>query len=699
MILPYLRENLELIRGNAQEDGSPSWLIYDALRNKYFAVGLTSFRLIRYWQGGKQEESFFEVLKKKGLEISTEEFQRFKNFLINNNLIIQSSHQGINQLVLQKNKIKKSWLLQLIYSYLFFRLPLVRPDQWLHRTLPYVTIFASKLLRYSIYILGAFGIYALTQQWESFWQTFMYFFSWQGLFLYGLAIIVVKSLHELGHAYVAKYYGCSVSSMGIAFLVCIPILYTDTTDAWKLRNHHERLLINFAGIVTELHLALIATFVWSVMPDGTFKSIAFFIATTSWITSLSVNLTPFMRFDGYYILSDWLKADNLQPRSFELARWKIRELLFGMHNAPPELLTSSKQWIFIIYAWFTWIYRFLLFLGIALLIYFFTFKVLGIILFTIEIAWFVALPIFREMFQWYKMKHRLKINIQTIRSLIILVLLGLLVFVPWKSSLKLPAVYTLNNNITLYSPYPAKVKAILAHKNTEVSKGDILLELESRELLQQIKTASIKRELLQTQLKRQNNISVNDILLLEQKLLSLETVLEGLYRLQSKLTIIAPIKGNVRDMANLSLDQWINNKDKLINIINSDTQSVIAFIPEEHLNKFTLDSVATFISSTGQHDAIHLRALAIDESAISKLPYPSLSSQHGGPIATREASGEASTYNPEKAYYKINFTPLDMKQNIKLQIPGFVHVAGKKHSLFDNFITYVAGIILQESGF
>ncbi|SVD32339.1 uncharacterized protein METZ01_LOCUS385193, partial [marine metagenome] len=189
------------------------------------------------------------------------------------------------------------------------------------------------------------------------------------------------------------------------------------------------------------------------------------------------------------------------------------------------------------------------------------------------------------------------------------------------------------------------------------------------------------------------------ILLIEQKLLSLETELEGLYRLQSKLTIIAPIKGNVRNMANLSLDQWINNKDKLINIINSDTQSVIAFIPEEHLNKFTLDSAATFIPSTGQHDAIHLHALSIDESAISKLPYPSLSSQHGGPIATREASGEASTYNPEKAYYKINFTPFDMKQNIKLQTPGFVHVAGKKHSLFDNFITYVAGIILQESGF
>ena len=42
MIIPYLREDLEIFRGNSREDGSPAWLLYDDLRNKYFTLGLTA---------------------------------------------------------------------------------------------------------------------------------------------------------------------------------------------------------------------------------------------------------------------------------------------------------------------------------------------------------------------------------------------------------------------------------------------------------------------------------------------------------------------------------------------------------------------------------------------------------------------------------------------------------------------------------
>ena len=114
---------------------------------------------------------------------------------------------------------------------------------------------------------------------------------------------------------------------------------------------------------------MLSTFIWAILPDGTMKSIAFFIATTGWIASLAINISPFMKFDGYYVLSDWLKADNLQPRSFALAKWKLRKFLFDFQDAPPELLENSRINIFIIYAWFTWLYRFTLFIGLAFLIY------------------------------------------------------------------------------------------------------------------------------------------------------------------------------------------------------------------------------------------------------------------------------------------------------------------------------------------
>ena len=367
MIIPYLREDLEILRGSSREDGSPAWLLYDALRNKYFTLGLTAFRLIKNWMGGVDIKVFEKKINNEGIETNTKEIENFINFLQLNNLIVQPRGQKANVLLQQKNAQKKNWAYFLIHSYLFFKIPLVKPDEWLGKTLKYVKVLGSKKFRNIIYILGFIGICLVIQQFEAFINTFLYFFSFKGLMLYFLTLVFVKSLHELGHGYVSKYFGSRVSAIGIAFLVFFPFLYTDTTDAWRLRNHKERLLINFAGILTELHLALISTFLWAILPDGVLKSVAFFIATTSWISSLAINVSPFMRFDGYYVFSDWLKAENLQPRSFSLARWQLREILFGFNHSPPEDLNPSRRWTFILYAWLTWVYRFFIFLLVLLI--------------------------------------------------------------------------------------------------------------------------------------------------------------------------------------------------------------------------------------------------------------------------------------------------------------------------------------------
>ena len=88
-----------------------------------------------------------------------------------------------------------------------------------------------------------------------------------------------------------------------------------------------------------------------------------------------------MRFDGYYVLADFLRVENLQPRAFSLAKWKLRQIIFGLNHKQPEKMNTNKINFLIFYAWSTWIYRFFLFIGIAILVYHYTFKVLGIILF------------------------------------------------------------------------------------------------------------------------------------------------------------------------------------------------------------------------------------------------------------------------------------------------------------------------------
>ena len=700
MIVPYLRQDLEIFRGNSREDGSPAWLLYDAIRNKYFTLGLTAFKLIKNWKGGEDIKNFEKKINSSGIETNEEEIKSFITFLHQNNLIIQPPGQNIAYLMQQKNSMKKSKLMFLIHSYLFFKIPLFKPDDWLSKTLRYIKYFGSKRFRTLVYIFGFIGLFLVAQQFETFKTTFLYFFSFEGLMLYFLTLVFVKCLHELGHAFIAKYYGCRVSAIGIAFLVFFPFLYTDTTDAWRLRNHKERLLINFGGILTELHLALIATFIWGVLPDGGFKSAAFFIATTSWISSLTINVSPFMRFDGYYVFSDWLKAENLQPRSFALARWKIRETLFGLNHAPPEEINPSRRWTFIIYAWATWLYRFFLFLGIALLVYHLAFKILGIILFAIEIYWFIMLPIIREMKNWYKLKSEIKLNKQTTRTLLIIFALLMVLFLPWKSSLKIPAVYVSEQYSKVYAPYPSKIKRILVNKDDEVDKGQNLIELYSPDLEKEISSIRRKIQLTKTKINRLSNSAGNmdQYLTLQQSLIALQTELVGLSRVQKKLVVKAPIKGKIKDFYSLSEDMWVSNFDQLLGIVHYGTGKVKGFIKEEQIDRFLEENPAVFIPNDGVHDKVYLVSKSLDLSAINNLPYISLSSIHNGPVAIRNFTGGEFQYRPQTAHYIAEFE-LAKQSEIQFELPGYVHIEGSRYSPFANLFKGVIAILVRESGF
>ena len=700
MIVPYLRQDLEIFRGNSREDGLPAWLLYDAIRNKYFSLGLTAFKLIKNWKGGEDIKNFEKKINSSGIDTSEEEIKSFISFLHQNNLIIQPTGQNIAYLMQQKNSMKKSWLMHAIHNYLFFKIPLFKPDDWLSKTLKYVKHFASKKFRNLVYFFGFIGLFLVVQQLETFKSTFLYFFSFQGLMLYFLTLVFVKCLHELGHAYIAKHYGCRVSAIGIAFLVFFPFLYTDTTDAWRLRNHKERLLINFGGILTELHLALIATFIWAVLPDGGFKSAAFFLATTSWISSLTINVSPFMRFDGYYVFSDWLRAENLQPRSFALARWKIRESLFGLNHPPPEEINPSRRWTFIVYAWATWVYRFFLFLGIALLVYHFAFKILGIILFVIEIHWFILLPIIREIKNWYKLKTEIRFNKQTKRTLIIILSLLMILFLPWKSSLKIPAVYVSEKYSKVFAPYPSKIKNILVNKDDVVEKGQELIELYSPDLDREIFSIRRKIQLTKTKINRLSKSAGNmdQFLTLQQSLIALQTELTGLSRVKNKLILKAPIKGKIKDFYNLSEGMWVSNFDQLLGIVHYGTGKVKGFIKEEQIERFLKKNPAVFIPNDGIHDKVYLVSESLDLSAISNLPYISLSSVHDGPVAIRNSTGGEFQYRPETAHYIAEFE-LAKKSEIQFELPGYVHIQGSRYSPFANVIKNVIAIIVRESGF
>ncbi len=697
--LPVLRHDLRLLEGSPAEDGSPAWMIYDALRHRYFRIGFDTFRLLGWWKPGAELDTLVTEAQLQGLDIDVEQIQGLLMFLSANQLVQVEGPQAVKALEVQYQQSRQHWLTWLIHHYLFFRIPLWRPDAFLRKTLPWVLPLFNPRLLWSIRIIGIMGVLLVIQQWEKFSATFVHFFSWEGLVWYGLALVTVKSAHELGHAYVACRHHCRVASIGVAFLVMFPVLYTDTTDAWRLRRRRDRLAIVTAGVATELHLAMLATFAWSFLADGPLRSAAFFIATTSLVSSLAINLSPFMRFDGYFALSDFLGAENLQPRSFALARWRLREALFGFGEPPPEWLSAKRAAVFLLYAYATWIYRFILFLGIAVLVYVFTFKALGIFLFLVEIVWFIAMPFKNELMQWWKRRAQLRLNRNTLMTGLGLSAMVLFLIVPWRASLSLPAVREAGAFRQVYPLEEGRIVSVLVKAGQVVNQGDTLVVLTNPQLEQENTLVEREMSLLRLRASRQASSTreLQERLVTEQQETMLATRLQVLQERKALLKIKAPITGVVSFMEDIRTNQWLPVDRLLLSVRARDGLRVVAFLPESELYRVQIGAEATWVSDLGHGQAIHLKLVRMDTAAITSLDYPELASDYGGRIAARKLSG--GQMRPEQALYRLELEPTHVYSAPTLREPGILRIAAKPRSFLSEYWEYAAAVLVKESGF
>ncbi|MCI5190953.1 MAG: peptidase M50 [Candidatus Electrothrix sp. AS4_5] len=496
-LLPPLRQELALFPAPPdQADGSPCWHLQDPPNNKYYKISWQAFEILSRWKLGTIEAIVQDVQQKTTLTIDQNTILNLIQFLSQNHLLDAKTNRDTQQLNKAYTDSKKHWLIWLVKNYLFFRVPLVKPNNWLQRHQQLGRFILQPWYWYLMIILAVSGLFMVSKQWEQFIHGFSAYTGWQTLLAFGTTLILTKIMHELGHAFIAKYHGCKVPTMGIAFLVMWPVLYTDTNDSWKLARNKQRIQIGIAGMAVEMSIAIFATWAWLLLPDGPLRAACFFIATTSWIMTLALNSSPFMRFDGYFVLSDYLNMPNLHSRSFAMGRWWLRERLFALNDPQPEQVSHKRKHFMIWFAYATWLYRFILFLSIALLVYHFFFKLLGIILMLIEVTYFILFPITREIKTWWKKRKQMQLNTTTTMSIILFTLLLMLLIVPWKTRIAAPAILLPAQAQTLYTPVAAQIIETVKPITNTINQGDILLTLYSPELEHQLTQATIKQQQL-----------------------------------------------------------------------------------------------------------------------------------------------------------------------------------------------------------
>lgn len=699
--LPLLREELRIEKGGCFFNGAPSWLIHDPLRNQFFRVGEATFEILSSWQNISLPAFCKLVSSQLQKSVEQDDVEEIIKFLYANQLTEESPSGDSASFHEQAKSQKKGFGSSILHGYLFFKIPLFNPQPILDFTWPYVRFLFSKIAIQAFVLLAILALYLVSRQWDVFTSTFLSFLSFEGAVFYGVSLVIVKFLHEFGHAFMAKKYNISVPIIGVAFLVLFPVLFTDTTSAVKLKDRKQRLMIDMAGILTELAIAVVATLFWVFLPDGTMRSVAFTTATLSWVLSLLVNLNPFMRFDGYYILSDALGFENLQERSFNFAKWRMREILFKPNFPPPEVISDKLKTFLVAHAWGTWIYRFFLFLGIAFLVYGFFVKIIGIILFAVEIAWFILLPIWREIKNWWSIRASFK----TIRSMVstsILILLILAVFIPWSSRVDMPALYKSSNEFSLYPPTQGMLVYTGLQNHKQVRKGEVLIKIDSPKLHAEMRISEKRLQMLNTKLNQTSasQYELSYINIVKKEYEAERQKLFGLRQKQKSMVVTSPFDGLLVNIDNdLHRNQWVAQTKSLGMLIKQNSINVMGFADAAATARMEVGQKGVFIADGFIDKKIPVEVIAISNIAENILEEEILSEQEGGLIPTTQAADDK--LKPYGSWFKVELSMTLNHQDLNLQTVtrGVAVIEAKPQSFASRVFRQIASVLIRESGF
>ena len=482
-------------------------------------------------------------------------------------------------------------------------------------------------------------------------------------------------------------------------MVLAPFLYTDTTDCWRLPSRLHRWRIASAGVLAELTVAPLALLVWVFMPQGFPRDLMFAAAVLAPAVSIAVNANPFMRFDGYFMLADALGIYNLQPRGFAFARWRLREALFDLDAPPPEQLPERTARTLTIYGYLVWLYRLPVFVGLAIFVYAFTFKVLGIVLFAIEIGFFVLRPIFHELRVWWRARRHMRASWKTV------LLLGGIFFaiaalaVPWHGTVVIPALVESGNLAAIHTSASGRIAEILAKEGDTVAEGQPLIRLRAPELETRETIVARRIALLDLRLARIAGSAeeLDESTVLRQEREAEVQALIGIRRLREDLVVKAPIRGTVLDFdKDLRVGVWLSPRHRLATVVDPAATILRGFVAQADIGRVRPGMTGTFMGDDGINRLARVRLDSLNGTADRRLSIPVLAEPYGGRIE--------ATIDDKKAIYSREamfgaHMVLESGETVPHAIAGVARIDGDPESYLAHAVRRVLRVMLQESGF
>ena len=700
--LKPLRDDLELHKGPAAPDGSPTYTVFDPVANKFYRLGWIEFEILSRWHLRNPVQILKSVLMETTLlDLDIERISTLASFL-NRNHLLEGYDEGTEKNFLEtQEKSKVGWTKKILRQYMFFRVPLFNPQDFLEFISPVTRHFFTKTWFYTVLTLGLLSLFLLLREWDAFTHSFLHFFNFKGLVLYFFVIMFAKAVHEMGHAITAHHYGCRVPVIGAGLLVFFPVLYTDTSDAWKLQSRKARLMISAAGVMSELVLAVFAALAWVVLPEGGLKSAAFMLASTTWVMTLFINLNPFMRYDGYYLLSDYLDLPAVQQKALEVMRWHLRRFFMKTEEeAPPyDHFTFLTCFGFAIP-----FYRLGVFSAISLVLYHMMFKALALILISVNFYASILKPVFRFMATLGDGINKGTHTPYFMRLSMVVFVAALVFLVPWQNRVNLPAVLYPTVENVIYAEYPGVVMSVNVHDGQRVKKGDVLIQISSPDLENDFLQQQERLKDLQWRydVRHMDDDLSKQSLVLASEIENAKAAVEGSLKDIAALTIIAPNDGTVHFFEQaLQAGMWVGKHERLVSVYDFSKVEIRGYASENDVSIMQQDfKKARFYPHDTPMSKIDVPELSVEGVSVNRITDPLFVSLFKGPIAVHEDKNK--NFIPEISNFPVRSNVMDAESlpvHVNHVERGILVVEGHAQSIFHRVMTKIWSIFIRESGF
>jgi putative peptide zinc metalloprotease protein len=639
-LLPSVEVSTQQFRGRTW------YVLQDPYTQRYFRASVQACRFIQRLQPDKTVEEVWEdfVNNHPHDAPSREEVIQLLSQLHMSNLLY-SLQQSDNEAIVKRYKAQKNKeLMGKVASFLFLRIPLFNPNLLLDRIRPLIMALTG---------WGAFWVWSLTLLWGA-WTAFenraalldqsqgvlsVSNLPWLYVCLSGL-----KLFHEAGHAFVCKRFGGEVRTVGVMFLLFTPLPYVDASSSWGFANRWHRIYAAFAGMAVEFFFAAAGALVWTYTAPGLTHSLAFNVMLIGSVSSLLFNGNPLLRFDAYYMLSDYAEIPNLYQKSQQQWKYFGDRYLLGTVAAQSKA-TDRKEWVWLtLYGLFSFLYLMLITLGISLFLMD-QWLPLGLLVLAMTLYSRLVTPLHQLL------KHLRGAATQGNRRRAVTVVggIGLAVFlllavVPFPDATRAQGIVKANHASNVYAQTAGQLDQLLVRHGERVQAGQVLASFSNPDLAADIRLTESGQIETEAQIRQALHQASQDLSALQDKADALELRRLNLQEQQQQLQVRASQDGEwVAPDLHEQLGTWIQRGQTLGEVVDASSFRFVAVMPQEQADvMFQNNFRQAELRLNGQADAtLALPQVSIIPFQSDKLPSTALGWLGGGDIAvnTQEPSG------------------------------------------------------------